>query len=100
MYIIISTDWIYFYWNLQPIIFEPIQPIKTPLGCIEFYNETTISRIKIMFSNFLRQPSSSLVSKLSVKKLILNKFLFIKTDFSLFYLFTFFSNLVSLKIEP
>ena len=33
---IIFTDWIYFCWILQPINFEPIQLIKTPLGRIEF----------------------------------------------------------------
>ena len=38
-----------------------------------------------MFSNILKQTSSSLVSKLSVKE----KDLFIKTDFSLYDLFTF-----------
>ena len=68
MYIIISTDWIYFCWILQPINFEPIQVIiKRLQGVLNFYNKTIISRIKIMFSNFLQPPSSSLVSKLSVK---------------------------------
>ena len=54
MYIIISTDWIYFCWILQLTNFEPIQPIKRLKGVLNFYNKTIISRIKIMFLNFLK----------------------------------------------
>ena len=65
---IIFTDCSDFCWILQSINFEQIQLIiKCLSGKLNFYNETIISRIKIMFSYFLKQPTSSLVSNLSVK---------------------------------
>ena len=61
------TDWTYFCWILPLSTFIQFNKWKRLKGILNFYNETIISRIKIMFSNFLKKPSSNLVSKLSVK---------------------------------